>query len=66
MSISPDVFRTGKKYRLRNFDEVCEFSVESFIGKDDYKLKDLNTLEVMLFSDLTRYGRGKDYLLEEI
>ncbi len=66
MSISPNVFRTGKKYRLINHGDTYEFIVESFIGENDYHLKDIHTLEKYYFSDLTRYGRSKEFLLEEL
>ena len=66
MSISNDVLRAGKKYRLVNFGEQYEFTILSFMGNSDAQLKDLNTLETYLLSDLTRYGKGKDYLLDEL
>ena len=66
MSISPDVFRTGKRYRLINYGDSYEFIIEKFIGHKDYKLKDLHTLEIYYFRDLIRYGKGGDYFLEEI
>ena len=66
MSISPDVFRTGKRYRLINYGDSYEFVIEQFIGNNDYKLKDLHTLETYYFRDLVRYGMGGDYFLEEI
>ena len=66
MSISPDVFRAGKRYRLVNFGDVYEFTVERFAGSDDYILKDIHTLERYRFLDLLRYGKSKDYDLYEI
>lgn len=65
MSISPDVFRTGKKYRLLNFGDTYEFIIEKFVGKNDYLLKDIHTLENYYFLDLIKYGKSGDYLLEE-
>ena len=66
MSISPDVFRTGKKYRMVNFGDSYEFTIEKFVGQKDYLLKDIHTLETYNYLDLIRFGVSKDYLLEEI
>lgn len=64
--LSFDVLRTGKKYRLTNFGEMHEFVVENVLGNGDYKVKDLLTLEQFRLKDLIKYGKGKDYLLEEM
>jgi hypothetical protein len=64
--ISLDVLRTGKKYRLVNFGETHEFIIESVMGNGDFKVKDLLTLERYRLKDLITYGKGGDYMLEEI
>lgn len=64
--ISFDVLRTGKNYRLVNFGEVHEFMVERIHDGGDCDVKDLLTLERYRLFDLIKYGKGKDYLLEEI
>jgi hypothetical protein len=64
--LSFDVLRTGKKYRLVNFGEQHEFIIESIQADGDFKVKDLHTLERYKLKDLISYGRGKDFLLEEI
>ena len=64
--ISFDVIRTGKRYRLVNFGEKHEFEVERILVNGDCKVKDLLTLERYHLKELIKYGRGKDYLLEEI
>lgn len=66
MGVSLDVLRTGKKYRLTNHGEKHEFVIENILGNGDFKVKDLLTLERYLLKDLIRYGKGKDYSLEEI
>lgn len=66
MSVSLDVLRTGKKYRLTNHGEKHEFVIENVLGNGDFKVKDLLTLERYMLKDLIRYGKGKDYSLEEI
>lgn len=63
--LSLDVLRTGKKYRLVNFGETHEFIVEEIIY-DDFKVKDLLTLERYKLSDLVLYGKGDDYRLEDL
>jgi hypothetical protein len=64
--LSFDVLRTGKKYRLTNFGEVHEFIIESILTNGDFKVKDLLTLERYKLKELIIYGRGKDFLLEEM
>ena len=64
--LSFDVLRTGKKYRLVNFGEQHDFIIESILANGDFKVKDLVTLERYHLKELITYGRGKDFLLEEI
>lgn len=64
--ISFDVIRTGKRYRLINHGEHHEFVVERILTDGDCKVKDLLTLERYNLKELIKYGKGKDYLLEEI
>lgn len=64
--LSFDVLRTGKKYRLINFGERHEFVVENILANGDFKVKDLLTLERFRLKELISYGKGKDFLLEEI
>lgn len=64
--LSFDVLRTGKKYRLINFGERHEFVVENVLDNGDFKVKDLLTLERFRLKELITYGKGKDFMLEEI
>jgi len=64
--LSFNVLRNGKKYRLTNFGEKHEFIIESILLDDDFKVKDLLTLERYHLKELIAYGKGKDYLLEEL
>lgn len=64
--LSFDVLRTGKKYRLVNFGETHEFVIENILANGDFKVKDLLTLERYRLKELITYGKGKDFLLEEI
>jgi hypothetical protein len=64
--LSFDVLRTGKKYFLINHGEKHEFVIENILVNGDFKVKDLLTLERYHLKDLIKYGKGKDFLLEEI
>jgi hypothetical protein len=64
--LSFDVLRTGKKYRLINFGEQHDFIIESVLANGDFKVKDLLTLERYYLKELVRYGKGKDFNLEEL
>lgn len=64
--LSFGVLRTGKKYRLINFGEKHEFIIENILGNGDFKVKDLLTLERFRLQELISYGKGKDFMLEEI
>lgn len=58
--------RVGKKYRLINYGEKSEFILQEVIGRNDYKLKDLFSLESYLMSELIQFGKGEDFELREI
>lgn len=64
--LSFNVLRTGKKYRLTNFGEKHEFEIESLLGNDDFKVKNLLTLERYYLKELIAFGKGKDFLLEDL
>jgi hypothetical protein len=64
--LSFDVLRTGKKYRLINFGEQHDFIIEHILSNGDFKVKDLYTLEHYHLKELITYGKGKDFLLEDI
>jgi hypothetical protein len=64
--LSFNVLRTGKKYRLINFGERHEFIIENVMADGDFIVKDLLTLERYRLKDLIRYGKGKDFSLEEL
>jgi hypothetical protein len=64
--LSLNVLRTGKKYRLTNYGEKHEFEIENILPNGDFKVKDMLTLERYHLKELIRFGKGKDYLLEEM
>ena len=61
MSISIETVRVGKDYYMINYGERHEFSVLKAVGILDFICKDLDTLEEFKLSELTAYGKGKDY-----
>lgn len=66
MPISIDNLRVGLRYRLENYGDKVEFEVLEKLSDNDFRIKDLNTLEVFHFQDLVRYGTAKDYELREL
>ncbi|MFD2515706.1 hypothetical protein ACFSRY_17670 [Pontibacter locisalis] len=66
MAISFDNLRKGKRYRLTNHGEKFEFQVIDMPEEGEYTVKDLHTLDKYPLDDLVKYGRGKDFDLEEL
>ncbi|MCP2044956.1 hypothetical protein [Pontibacter sp. HSC-36F09] len=66
MAISFDNLRRGKKYVMENYGERFEFQVLDMPEEGSYLVKDLHTLEVFNLNDLIRYGRGKDFDMQEL
>ena len=64
--LSFNAMRVGLKYRLINFGDVYEFEVIKSLESDNFKLKDLTTLETYKLHDLVAFGRGKDFEIREI
>lgn len=66
MSISLDVIRTNKRYRLTNNGDIIEFEVIDIIHDNDFIIKDIHLSETYHLSEFLQYGMGKDYNLEEL
>ena len=66
MPLSLSSLQTGHNYRIRNYDEEIEFVVLDLQADGDVKVRHLHTLEEFLLSEITRYGKGRDYDLQEI
>jgi len=66
MPISVDVLRVGKKYYLINHGERFDFTVVEALYDNNFRLKDLNSLEEYKLNDLIQFGKGADYDLEEL
>lgn len=65
MPIALDNLRVGRIYRLVNMGEVRRIEVMNRLSGDNFKIKDLDTLEFYTIHELLQWGRGKDYELEE-
>jgi hypothetical protein len=63
--ISFDVLRVGKRYSLINFGERYEFEIEKILY-NDFKVKDVHTLERFQLRDLLKFGKGKDFEIQEL
>lgn len=66
MAMSFDTLRVGHTYRLRNYDDVREFKVMRRLADRNFLLQDMATMEKYELEELVRYGKGKDYDLDEI
>lgn len=65
MPIALDNLRVGRIYRLINQGEIRTIEVMSRLAGDNFKIKDLDTLEFYTIHELLQWGKGKDYDLEE-
>jgi len=65
MGIAFNNLRVGKKYKLVNHRELFEFEIMEVVSNEEFRLKDLHTLEEYFMSDLVRFGRGKDFSIRE-
>jgi len=66
MPISTDVLRVGKKYYLINHGERFDFAVVDALNDNNFRLKDLYSLEEYQLKELIQFGKGDDYDLEEL
>jgi hypothetical protein len=57
--------RVGQCYFLKNHGETTSFLVLEMVD-DDFRIKDLLSLELYHFSDLVKYGKGEDFNLTEL
>ena len=64
--MSIDNMRVGKNYFLRNYGETSSFLILETAGSNDFKVKDLLSLEIYSFGHLIQYGIGEDFELYEI
>jgi hypothetical protein len=65
MPIALDNLRVGRVYRLVNMGEVRRIQIMNRISGENFRVKDLDTLELYTLFELLQWGKGKDYDLEE-
>lgn len=65
MAIALDNLRVGRIYILTNMGEKRRIEILARLSGSDFRVKDLDTTEVYTIEELLRWGRGKDYELDE-
>jgi hypothetical protein len=65
MPIALDNLRVGRVYRMVNMGEIRMIEIMARLSGDNFKIKDLDTLEYYTIHELLQWGKGKDYDLEE-
>jgi hypothetical protein len=63
--LSFDVLRVGHRYYMINHGERYEFEIEKILV-NDFKVKDIHTLERFLLKDVLKFGKGKDFEIREL
>jgi hypothetical protein len=66
MPIALDNLRVGRKYLLVNQGEIRKLEIITRLRGENFKVKDLDTLEFYTIEELLQWGRGKDYDLDEL
>ncbi|UJP63552.1 hypothetical protein [Mongoliitalea daihaiensis] len=66
MAMSLDSLRVGRVYSFTNNGEKRKLEVLAKLSGSDFKVKDLDTTEIYTFDELLRWGKGKDYDLDEV
>lgn len=66
MPLALDNLRVGRIYILKNYGEIRQIEVLDRLSRDNFKIKDLATLEIYELEELLRWGIGSDYDLDEL
>ena len=66
MALALDNLRVGRVYRLINQGEIRKIEVMARLADENFRVKDLDTLEYYTLYELLQWGKGKDYDLEEL
>ncbi len=66
MAIALDNLRVGRKYLLVNQGEARKLEIMNRLQGDNFKVKDLDTLEYYTIAELLQWGKGKDFELDEL
>jgi hypothetical protein len=64
--LSFDVLRVGKRYSLVNFGERFDFEIEMVLLNNDFKVKDIHTMERYRLQETIKYGKGQDFEIREL
>ena len=65
MAIALDNLRVGRFYAFTNMGEKRKLEILARLSADNFKVKDMDTTEVYTIEELLRWGKGKDYELDE-
>lgn len=60
-----NVLRVGKKYRLTNYQEQTDFIVEEILENENFRIKDIHTMEILFMKDLIKFGKGIDFEIRD-
>ncbi len=63
--MSFDVLRVGKRYSMVNYGDRYEFEIERILP-DDFKVKDIHTLERFHLKEVLKFGKGGDFEIREL
>ncbi|HMJ69820.1 MAG TPA: hypothetical protein VK508_13040 [Cyclobacteriaceae bacterium] len=64
--LSFNVLRIGKRYRMVNFGDRYEFEIEHILLNDDFKVKDIHTLERYHLQAVLQFGKGTDFEIRDL
>ena len=64
--LSWDVLRVGKRYTMTNYGDRFDFVIESILADGDFIVKDIHTLERYRLKDVLKFGRGDDFVIENL
>ncbi|PRY90972.1 hypothetical protein [Mongoliibacter ruber] len=66
MAIALDNLRVGRVYDFQNNGEVRRLEILARLSGENFRVKDLDTTEIYTTEELLRWGKGKDYELDEV
>lgn len=66
MPLALDNLRVGRFYELTNQGEKRKIEILARLSVDNFRVRDLDTTEIYTLEELLRWGKGKDYDLDEI
>lgn len=66
MALALSSLQTGHTYIIKNYGEEVEFQVVDIRSDGEVQVRNLHSMDIFLLSEITRYGKGKDYDLREL